>query len=209
MEGMGERFARDAVNGESFKVPGSMTYADWKAQQDKLYGAGTVDLEQKKSYNYSRDKKALEEYKSVLGKNAPASLSEYQDIRYSEDWAAFKAYVKSIKSGELSALANFELYKSKSAEIDRTLVGVVTSNGLTVTGKSNHYIARTIGSISQRRNGVDVPEAHTTIVNPIRIEPVKVAKNGRSQRFVGKSSAVTINPDTGVLIQVNPLRTRK
>jgi hypothetical protein len=53
MEGVGERFARDTVTGESFKVPGSMTYADWKAQQDKLYGAGTVDLEQKKSYNYS------------------------------------------------------------------------------------------------------------------------------------------------------------
>ena len=30
MEGLGERWARDAVTGETFKVPGDMTYEEWK-----------------------------------------------------------------------------------------------------------------------------------------------------------------------------------
>ena len=38
MDGMGERYARDAVTGERFKVPGNMTYDQWKAQQDALHG---------------------------------------------------------------------------------------------------------------------------------------------------------------------------
>lgn len=30
----GERWGRDVVTGETFKVPGNMTYEQWKAQQD-------------------------------------------------------------------------------------------------------------------------------------------------------------------------------
>ena len=30
--------------------------------------------------------------------------------------------------------------------------------------------------------------------------------NGRSQTFIGNKIAVSINPDTGILIQTNPLR---
>ncbi len=35
MAGIGERYARDAITGESFKVPGNMTYDQWKAKQDE------------------------------------------------------------------------------------------------------------------------------------------------------------------------------
>jgi SPP1 gp7 family putative phage head morphogenesis protein len=97
MEGMGERFARDAVNGESFKVPGSMTYADWKAQQDKLYGAGTVDLEQKKSYNYSTDLSQFERYKDVFkGTDFPTSLDAFQQMKYTDAdrWESYKAIAR-------------------------------------------------------------------------------------------------------------------
>ena len=34
MEGLGERFARDVETGERYKVPGDMTYKQWKAKQD-------------------------------------------------------------------------------------------------------------------------------------------------------------------------------
>ena len=34
MKGLGERYARDAVTNERYKVPKDTTYADWKAQQD-------------------------------------------------------------------------------------------------------------------------------------------------------------------------------
>lgn len=42
--------------------------------------------------------------------------------------------------------------------MDVKLLGVVTSNGMTITGKSNHSIARVIGSVEQRRNGVQVSD---------------------------------------------------
>ncbi len=44
MEGLGERFARDAVTGERYKVPRDMTYEQWKAKQD---GAKQPDVSQK------------------------------------------------------------------------------------------------------------------------------------------------------------------
>ncbi len=39
---------------------------------------------------------------------------------------------------------------------------------------------------------------------PEEIRPIKVCDNGRSQKFKGKKCYVTVNPDTGILIQTNP-----
>lgn len=68
---MGERYARDAVTGERFKVPGNMTYDQWKAQQDALHGQGTVDKMQKISYNETADRAQFEKYKERLGADTP------------------------------------------------------------------------------------------------------------------------------------------
>ena len=38
MEGLGERFARDTETGKGYKVPGDMTFEQWKAKQDELHG---------------------------------------------------------------------------------------------------------------------------------------------------------------------------
>lgn len=181
-----------------------MTYDQWKSKQDELHGAESVDQEGEKSYNHSRDEADYKLYKDMLGKNAPKSFAEYQKLRYSTDWTAFKAYARAIESGELTALADFELFQSTSTEIDRVLVGITTSNGLQITGKSYHYIARTIGSVEQRRNGVQISDVLLALTKPIKIDPVVVNANGRSQRFKGRNCYVTINPDTCVLIQVNP-----
>lgn len=201
----GERWARDAVTGETFKVPGDMTYEQWKAMQDAKWGEGTVDLQRRMSYNELIDKQQWKQYKELLGKNAPPTFAEYQTIRYSSDWHDFKAYVKAIEMGELTPLADFKLYRETSKAIDAALVGATTQNGILITGKSNHFIARIIGSIEQRRSGVGVSEALQTLLHPIKVDPVIINTNGKSQRFIGNGSAVTINPDTGVLIQVNPL----
>jgi hypothetical protein len=169
----------------------------------------SLDGTEKSGYDESEDKSQFESYKALLGKNAPAKFSDFQALKYGDEWPAFKAYANAIESGELSPLADFELYQSKSVEIDQKLVGVFLPNGLEVSGKSDHYIARTIGSVSQRRNGVDVPEALRTLTKPIKVDPVVVNANGKSQRFIGAGSSVSINPDTGTLIQVNPLKIKK
>ena len=210
MEGLGERFARDAETGERYKVPRDMTYEQWKAKQDELHGAGTVDRLRKMGYNTSEDTKQWERYKELLGKNAPKSLSAFQNIKYGGEWDAFKAYSKSIRKGDLTPLASFELYQNISSDIDKQLVGIVTQNGMTIVGKSHHYIDRTIGSVAQRRSGVEVGDALDALLHPVKIDPVRVNADGkRSQRFKGKNCYVTVNPDTNILIQTNPHISRK
>ena len=153
-----------------------------------------------------RDSKQYERYKKILGDKMP-SIEDYKKIKYNEDdleeWEEFKAYVAAVKSGELTPLADFKLYRSISKEIDKKLVGTVTSNGILITGKSKHFIARVIGSVEQRRSGVPVNDILPALQNPDKVKPIKHNKNRNSQKFI-KDCMVTVNPDTGILIQVNP-----
>jgi hypothetical protein len=118
-----------------------------------------------------------------------------------------EAYNRAIRIGELTPLADFPLYQAISKQIDEKVVGVVVANGLTVASKSDHFVARTIGSVEQSRNGVSIDDIILALTNPDRIDPVKTRENGKTQRFILNGvCAVTINPETGNLIQVNPLR---
>ena len=122
----------------------------------------------------------------------------------------FKSFTSSIKSGELSALADFNLYKNISDEMDVKLLGVVTSNGMTITGKSNHSIARVIGSVEQRRNGDQVSDVLDALTSKeAEVLPIKIMKNGRSQKFRNNTVEVSVNPDNGNIIQVNPVHTKR
>lgn len=106
-------------------------------------------------------------------------------------------------------MATFELYKSISKKIDDNLIGTITSNGIKITDKSKHFISRVIGSVEQRRNGVNVKDVLDVLQNPARLGDIRKLKNGKSQRFIGDLLTATVNPDTGVLIQVNPTTRRK
>lgn len=192
----GERVARDE-DGKTYYVPDNMTYKDWK----KKYVKDAIK---------DSDRKLYEKYKGILGNNAP-SLEKFIEIRYNDfNWNEFKAYSSSIRSGELSAFADFDLYQSTSKEMDDKLLGIVTSNNITITGKSKHSIARVIGSVEQRRNGVQVSDILDALTNSeSEILPVRQMKNGRSQKFRNKVVEVSVNPDTGNIIQVNPVHSRR
>ena len=177
--------------------------------QNAAHGSDFVDKQRKMVYNKCFDKAQFERYKEWLGSNAPKTFEEFQKLKYSDDWQPFKAYTRSIKSGELTPLADFKLYKETSTGINNALVGKVTSNGITITGKSDHFIARTIGSVEQRRNGVSIADALDTVIHPEKVDPIRINENGKSQRFIGKTAAVTINPDTDTLIQANPIHKSK
>ena len=179
--------------------------------QDDKYGAGSVDKARKMEYNKSADLKLYDKYKQILGNNAPKSFKEFQNIKYDDSlYSMFKGYANSIKTGELTPLADFELYKDISNEIDSKLVGIITSNGIKITGKSKHFIARTIGSVEQRRNGVQVSDILDALTNSeSEILPVRQMTNGRSQKFRNKVVEVSVNPDTGNIIQVNPVHSRR
>ena len=194
--GKGERAARNE-DGDTYYVPADMTYKEWK----ESFVKDSIS---------SQTRKDFAKYSDILGENAP-SVEEFAKIRYNTDeWKMFKTFTSSIKSGELSALADFDLYKDISKEMDEKILGVVTSNNLTITGKSNHSIARVIGSIEQKRNGVQVSDILDALINKdSEILPVREMKNGRSQKFRNKVVEVSVNPDTGNIIQVNPVHTRR
>lgn len=164
--------------------------------------SGTVGGESRKTWSEWQYGKVKEE----LGSNAPKSLEEFKNIWYNKDkYKQFQAYSKSLISGELSWLVDFDLYEKVSSEIDKKLIGVMTFDGITVTGKSNHFIARCIGSVEQRRNGVQVSNAVKAITNP-----TNVIKYKKSIKYTLDGICdVTVNPDTGNLIQCNPSHRRR
>lgn len=152
------------------------------------------------------------ELQAALGKNAPKSLVEFQYLKYnSGEWKAFKSYSRAIQIGELSALADFSLYQKTSREIDEKLVGLTTINGIQTTGKSDHFIARVIGSIEQRRSGVSIDTLLRALTSKsIEVLPKRVSPDGNvSQRFIFEDVEFSVNPETGNLIQVNPYRRGK
>ena len=75
--------------------------------------------------------------------------------------------------------ADFELFKNIAKEIDEKLLGITTSNGIFINSTSKHLVNRVIGSIEQRRNGVDVDKIAEVLTNPERIQDVKMKKTVR------------------------------
>lgn len=195
---------RNPITGKN-EVVSEMTYQEWYEARAKE-NPKEFDLARKKIYNESADKKQYEKFKAEFGKNAPSSFVDFQTLKYSKEWSSYKKYTRSIRSGELTPLANFKLYQKTSREIDKQLVGITTSNGITIKGKSDHFVARTIGSVEQRRNGVTVKQIKSALTDPkAEVGAVRESKNGnRSQKFRFDGVEVTVNPDTGNLIQTNP-----
>ena len=138
--------------------------------------------------------------------NNPDMLYDSLETK-SDDQKALDAYLRSIEIGELTPMADFSLYQAISREIDDVIVGTTTTNGIVVKSKSDHFIARVIGSVSERRSGVSTDGVILALTKPDRIDPVKInpETGQKSQRFIKKHvCAVTVNPETGNLIQTNP-----
>lgn len=203
MQGVGERFARGA-DGKTYAVPKDMTYAEWYAKQTDENGRNWVDVERKKWYNEVADRQQWISYKETLGKMLQRHLESFKTSNTETSGGSFKAYTRSIKSGELTPLADFKLYTDIGTEIDKTLVGKKTANGIEIIGASKHFIARVIGSVEQRRNGVSLSSIKEAILHPTEIKRLE-----KSEKYILDGvCSVSVNQETGLLIQVNPLRRR-
>ena len=166
------------------------------------YESGTADLTKTKAYReYNDTCNKIRESRKEVDKEKQIDYNEIKDYRN---------YEKSINIGELTPLADFELYKKISTEVDEKIVGITTSNGIKIKNKSNHFIARVIGSVEQKRNGVEIERIIDTLREPDEITNVEVRDNGDTQRFKKYGmAAVSVNPETGNLIQVNPIKARE
>ncbi len=92
-----KRAARDPETGETIYID-DMSYTDWKERFVTEKGQQAWDYYEKSVKNKAADTKQYNKYKSVLGKNAPKSLEEFQKLKYtdSEEWENLKYYYRNI-----------------------------------------------------------------------------------------------------------------
>ncbi|MEA5084364.1 MAG: minor capsid protein [Lachnospiraceae bacterium] len=216
-----EKRAARGEDGKTYKVPADMKYKNW---HDKRVKTNTDMLiqEQKLKNKYS-DQKQYEKYKEVLGKNSPKSFDKFQELKYnnSDKWSMLQDYKRSRSSNMISAFTTFEDYKKYKDIINEEIVGIATSNNISIKSQSKHFVERVFGTTqdpktNKFRTGVDIQDIKQALTNPMGVSGVKeeIDENGtllKSQKFFGEKATISINPDTGVLIQCNPTdeRTRK
>lgn len=104
---------RNPLTGKN-EVIDSMSYAEWY-NAERAKNPIAFDAAVKKQENKRTDTALYNKYKRELGKNAPQSLAKMQEMKYNnpKEWSQYKTYVRSIRSGELTALADFNLYKKQ------------------------------------------------------------------------------------------------
>lgn len=205
-EDEGTRIARDPVNNKSYNVPANMSYKEWYDKYIKNNEEAL--LEDKKWKNRITDKEQYKKYKEVLGKEAPKSLKEFQKLKYNNinDWNLVKDYVKSRQNNMISVFTPYSQYKEYKEIIDSDIVGLTTGNGIKITGQSKHFIERVFGTnedpkTNRPRSGVEISDIKEALLNgSVRIRK----KDPNSIKFITDKCMVSVNPNTGVLIQTNP-----
>jgi hypothetical protein len=147
------------------------------------------------------------------------SLDFFENAKYNDSpgYQLLVQYADDVESGWVSPLSGFENYRALYNQIQTDLVGKVAANGTMITGQVPHFMQRVIGTMVDpeklkkdlrivRRSGVDIDDIKNAIFFPIEIGDILTRKSGqRSIKLIGNKCVVTINPDTGNLIQTNPL----
>lgn len=213
-----KRRVKDPITGEYKIVQGHETYDQWYERTVKEQGKDTVETLEKKIKNKHSDKNQYERYKDILGKeNVPDSFDKFQEMKYNdkEEWSLMKKYKKSRSNGKLSAFSTFDDYRKYRDIIQNDIVGLNTSDGIKITSQSDHFIERVLGTTvkegpkkDKKREGVSIESIYDALINTLEYSQ-KVTSNGNSRKYIGNDVEVTLNPDTGKLIQVNPRKKGK
>lgn len=88
-----QRRARDPVTGETQLVPASINYQQWHEKYVVgKHGADRINTIEKQLQNRASDKNQHKDFKKLLGKDAPQSFSEFQEMKYNKrnDWSVLK-----------------------------------------------------------------------------------------------------------------------
>lgn len=208
-----ERRAKDPVTGENKTVPANMTYKYWYTEN--VADNPKAKAEEKKLQNKANDKKQFEQYKEVFGKDTPKSFDKFQGIKYNNVnvWSEMQDYYWAISEGNISSFSTYSDYKAVKKELASKLVGITTFDGVEIKSFSKHMIDRILGASNDPKTGL--PRSGTTvdgvldaIMNPIKIADEKPRKLDKvleiSKKYIGKTTTVSVNPETGNLIQSNP-----
>lgn len=145
------------------------------------------------------------------------SVAKYYEAKYnnSEEYQLLMQYNHSVKTGWLSPLTGFDLYKDTHNRIQTELVGESAVDGTTITGYKIHFMERMFGTMVDpkklkenheiiRRSGVKFDDIVDCLMNG-STRPTKNDGKGRpSKVYFSAKCSVSVNPETGELVQCNP-----
>ena len=159
-----------------------------------------------------RDMRQHKACRAVLGKDIPKDFAKFRDLKYndSEKWELYQDYKKSVEKGMISPLSGVKNYIRLHDEIDTKMIGLETSQGTKITGQRKHFMERVIGTMRDPKtgrsgSGVTVKDIQDALKNPLDVRKIVTdTKGDRSQKYIGANATVSVNPDTGMLIQCNP-----
>ena len=164
-----------------------------QAKAGTINAAVNVQLPQTK---FSRNN-ASQEISFTSGKNERKIRSENNAL-----WLRI-GYDRAVEKGDLSALTGFDHYVNVASQIDQSIVGTTTSDGVAIKGYVSHFIDRIIGSYEQKREGVDIQDVLNALQNPDSIKDT-MRSSGIGRQYIAKNCKVVLNPENGKLIQVSP-----
>lgn len=153
--------------------------------------------------------------KSIGVNDAVKTLAKYYDIKYnnSPTYKLLQRYAQDVEAGWISPNADFGNYLKQCNRIQNEIVGTKTQNGILITGQSRHFMQRVLGTWTDpghegvARSGVSIDDIQNTLQNPVKVGKRRTTSGGKpSIKFTGDRCQVSINPDDGLLIQVNPKR---
>lgn len=172
----------------------------------------------------------VKKMKSYGIENPPKTLDIFENMKYNNppEYELMSTYINSVKTGYMSPLVGYDLYKATYEKVQSEIIGTVTSNGIIIKGQSKHFLERYFGTISnpsdpkkKPRSGVTFEDIKDALYNGKSLDPkvsrdksgdILYDKDGNpkiSQQLYTNSCEVSINPYTGILIQCNPIRRRK
>ena len=124
-------------------------------------------------------------------------------------------YEESVSTGWITPLCSFDEYVKLYRQLEREVVGHKTVNGIVITEISKHFMERLIGVAvdpkiykedhkKKSRSGVSIETIKAALFGGNVRKPT-VNGEGLSQLFWTDNVKVTVNPETGKLIQCNEL----
>nr|WP_022795763.1 minor capsid protein [Bavariicoccus seileri] len=105
--------------------------------------------------------------------------------------------------GALVDSKTFDEWKKKQHNIaNDAIIGMKTSDGITISRTSQHLVQRTV------ERSIKPNEIKEALTNPIYIRPDKVQDSGISRKYVGRSVSVAVNPENGTIITAHKTGSR-
>lgn len=185
------------------------TENDLQKQYDRVKVAGFKRTQASKANGRATAYSNAEysEYKNNLGKNMVSKEEFSRIMNDKSEKKLFKHYTDSVKNGDVSPLTDYDTYQKIATELREKCIGLKTSNGIELKEISLHSIDRVIGSAEKRRSGVTVDGIVEALTSPDAkiMDPIyNKTKTKVSQKFIYKTTEVSVNPIDHILIQANP-----